>query len=94
MFEWDPRKEAANRRKHGVPFSEAETAFSDSNALLLADPDHSTAEDRFILLGLSSALRLIVVCHTYREGDAVIRLIWAREATRAERAHYGRRWKQ
>ena len=92
-FEWDPRKDAANRRKHGVSFTEGETVFSDSKALLLGDPDHSTDEDRFLLLGLSSALRLIVVSHTYREGDDVIRLISAREATRAERAQYVRRWR-
>ncbi len=92
-FEWDPRKNAANRRKHGVSFEEAETAFSDEGALLLDDPDHSRAEDRFVLLGLSAALRLLVVCHTYRRDDAVIRLISARKATPAERVQYVRRWK-
>lgn len=91
-FEWDPRKDAANQRKHRVSFDEAETVFSDENALLLDDPDHSTQEDRFVLLGLSSALRLLVVSHTYREGDEVIRLIMARRATRAERVPYDARW--
>ena len=92
-FEWEARKDAKNRRKHGVPFSEAETVFSDENALLLDDPDHSIREDRFVLLGLSSALRLLVVSHTYREGDDIIRLISARKASRAERAQYDRRWR-
>jgi uncharacterized protein len=91
-FEWDPRKDAANRRKHGVPFVEAETVFADEDGLLLDDPTHSTYEPRFVLLGLSTALRLLVVSHTYREGDAVIRLISARKATRAERDQYEHRW--
>jgi uncharacterized protein len=90
--EWDPAKAAANRRKHGVSFAEAETVFSDEHALLLEDPDHSTTEDRFILLGLSAALRVLVVVHCYREHDNIIRLISARKATRAERAHYAKRW--
>lgn len=92
-FEWDPRKDKTNRRKHGIGFPEAESVFADGNALLLDDPDHSIDEERFVLLGLSSSLRLLVVSHTYREGDDAIRLISARKATRAERAHYGRRWR-
>ena len=92
-FEWDARKDAANRRKHGISFVEAETVFSDENALLLDDPGHSASEDRFLLLGLSSVLRLLVVSHTYREGDDIIRLISARKATRAERAQYDQRWR-
>jgi uncharacterized DUF497 family protein len=91
-FEWDPAKAGANQRKHGVTFEEALTAFSDEHGLLLADPDHSTAEDRFILLGLSGALRLLVVVHCYREDPDTIRLISARKATRAERRHYDARW--
>jgi hypothetical protein len=91
-FEWDPRKAAANRRKHGVSFREAETVFSDEDAILQDDPLHSAHEDRFVLLGLSSALRLLVVSHTHREGDDVIRLIPARKATRVERGQYDRRW--
>jgi uncharacterized DUF497 family protein len=92
-FEWDARKDAANRRKRGISFVEAETVFSDENALLLDDPGHSASEDRFVLLGLSSVLRLLVVSHTYREGDDIIRLISARKATRAERAQYDQRWR-
>lgn len=87
-FEWDPRKASANLRKHRVSFEEAQTVFSDDNALLLADPDHSDDEDRFILLGLSAALRLLVVVHCYRASDDVIRLISARRADKLERSTY------
>ena len=91
-FEWDSGKARENLRKHGVSFEEAQTAFSDDHAVLIADPDHSTEEDRFILLGLSSTLRVVTVVHCYRASDEVIRLISARKATRSERAQYGSRW--
>ncbi|MBI4605493.1 MAG: BrnT family toxin [Planctomycetes bacterium] len=87
-FEWDPAKEAANRRKHGVSFDEGRTVFYDLNARLMGDPDHSTDEERFLLLGMSSRFRLLVVCHTYRRGDQVVRVISARKATRREKAQY------
>ena len=87
-FEWDRRKETANRKKHGVSFSEARTAFFDENARVIADPDHSDVEDRFILLGLSSQLRLLVVCHCYRENHDTIRIISARKANRSEQREY------
>ena len=90
-FEWDERKDRSNRRKHGVSFEEAETVFSDEHALLLADAGHSESEDRFVLLGLSSALHTLVVCHCYREQDDVIRLISARKANRSERTEYNHR---
>ena len=90
-FEWDERKNAANRRKHGVSFEEAQTVFYDDRALLIGDPGE--AEDRFLLLGLSLALRALVVCHCYREEDEVIRIISARKANRSERAQYEQRWK-
>ncbi|MBI4754196.1 MAG: BrnT family toxin [Betaproteobacteria bacterium] len=83
-FEWDERKAAANIRKHGVSFEEAKSAFYDERAKLLDDPDHSEDEDRFILLGLSSALRVLVVCHCYRSDEGVIRIISARKATAKE----------
>ena len=70
-FEWDEEKAAANLAKHKVSFEEAKTAFSDTHGLLMADPDHSDDEDRFLLLGLSARLRLLVICHTYREGKAL-----------------------
>jgi uncharacterized DUF497 family protein len=91
-FEWDPAKAAANLRKHGVSFHEAESAFSDENGLLLDDEAHSDTEPRFILLGLSSALRVLVVVHCYRATDATIRIISARKATKAERGQYVARW--
>jgi uncharacterized DUF497 family protein len=90
-FEWDPAKAAANERKHGVSFPEAQTVFSDELALLLDDPDHSEAADRFILLGMSAALRILVVVHCYRATEDTIRLISARKATRSERRQYGSR---
>ena len=91
-FEWAPAKAQQNLRKHGVTFDEAQTAFADEDAILLADPDHSVVEDRFYLLGLSARLRLLVVIHCYRGGDAIIRLISARKATPFERAQYDARW--
>lgn len=87
-FDWDARKAATNQKKHGVSFEEAKTVFFDDAAKLIADPDHSDAEARFVLLGLSRALRLLVVCHCYREDDNVIRIISARKATTAESRFY------
>jgi uncharacterized DUF497 family protein len=93
-IEWDAEKNAENIRKHGVSFEEASTVFSDERALLLADPDHSTEEDRFILMGFSASLRIVVVCHCYRRDDRVIRIISARKATKSERITYSERWKR
>jgi len=93
-FEWDERKDRTNRRKHGVSFEEAKTVFSDDRALLIDDPDHSEDEERFVLLGLSSSLRTLVVCHCYRRGGDVIRIITARKADRQERAKYNERWRR
>lgn len=87
-FEWDPRKNRTNQRIHCVSFEEAQTVFLDDHALLIDDPDHSDQEDRFVLLGLSSALRTLVVCHCYRHDGDVIRIISARKADRSERAMY------
>jgi uncharacterized DUF497 family protein len=87
-FEWDPKKAVANLRKHGVSFDDAQTAFADENAKLIDDPDHSDEEDRFVLLGLSSSLRLLVVCHCYRSEGNVIRIISARKAEGRERNSY------
>ena len=87
-FEWDDRKAAANAKKHGVSFEEARTVFVDERAKLIDDPDHSEDEDRFVLLGLSSALRLLLVCHCYRSEDNVIRIISARKATAKESKSY------
>ena len=89
-FEWDGRKAAANRRKHGVSFEEARTVFYDDEALLLHDDDEAE-DDRFVLLGMSAVLRVLVVCHCYREEDSVIRLISARKANSSERRQYEER---
>jgi uncharacterized DUF497 family protein len=91
-FEWNDAKARDNARKHGVSFEEARTVFSDAQAILMPDPDHSSGEERFLLLGLSSTLRVLTVVHTYRERDEVIRIISARKATHTERAQYGARW--
>ena len=87
-FEWDERKEKVNIRKHGVPFSEARSVFYDENAVEFFDPDHSADEDRFLLLGISYKLRVIVVCHCFRESDAVVRIISARKADGDEEKEY------
>ncbi|MCH1449973.1 MAG: BrnT family toxin [Litoricolaceae bacterium] len=88
QFEWDPKKASSNEIKHGVAFEEARTVFFDENAKLIDDPDHSENEDRFILLGLSSALRVIVVCHCVRAEGGVIRIISARKASSNESEQY------
>jgi uncharacterized DUF497 family protein len=88
-FSWDERKDRENQRKHGVSFEEAATAFADENARLKHDPDHSREEERFVLLGFSAKLRLLVVAHAYRQDGAQIRIVSARKATRNERRQYG-----
>lgn len=93
-FEWDERKSRTNESKHGVSFSEAQSVFYDENALLIPDPDHSQDEDRFVLLGVSAAAHVLVVCHCYRESDEIIRIISARRANRTEQASYRRRRKR
>jgi len=87
-FDWDAAKEAANRRKHGVSFEEARSAFLDGNAKVIDDPNHSADEDRYVLLGLSHRLRVLVVCHTYRKNDEEIRIISARKASKREQSQY------
>lgn len=87
-FEWDARKSRANKTKHGVSFEEAKTAFLDESARVIADPEHSEDEDRFVLLGLSINLRMVVVCHCYRESEQVIRIISARRANPSEQREY------
>jgi uncharacterized DUF497 family protein len=88
IFDWDPQKAALNYQKHKVSFEEAQSVFLDDHARLMADPEHSDQEDRFVILGLSRALRLLVVCHCYRAEDHVIRIISARKAVRAESLYY------
>ena len=92
-FEWNSRKSTANKRKHGVSFEEAQTVFYDERAILIEDED-SDEEDRFVLLGISAALRMLVVYHCYQERDSMIRIISARKANRTERKDYEQRWKK
>lgn len=87
-FIWDSAKAAENQRKHGVSFEEARSIFFDENARLKHDPDHSSEEDRFLLLGVSYAFRVLLVVHCYREENEVVRLISARKATKSERKQY------
>jgi len=92
--DWDPSKARANALKHGITFEEAETAFYDDYAIVAPDPDHSSGEERFLLIGLSGALRVLVVVHCETGSGNLIRLISARRATRSERAQYDARWKR
>jgi hypothetical protein len=92
-FEWDEAKNAENKRKHGVSFEEAQTVFYDDWGVLVEDEDDAEEEERFVLIGTSARLRVLVVSHCYRARDQVIRLISARRADRTERSDYERRWK-
>jgi hypothetical protein len=92
-FEWDEKKNRANQKKHRISFEEAQTVFFDEQALVFDDPDHSSKENRFLLLGRSFRLRILVVCHCFRKSAAVIRIISARRATAKERSVYIRRGK-
>ncbi len=85
-FEWDPKKNEANIRKHGVTFIEAATVFSDVLSITVPDPDHSQEEDRYIIIGMSGQNRLVMVAHMER-GEC-IRIISARELTRSEKRNY------
>lgn len=89
-FEWDEHKNRQNRHKHGVSFEEAQSVFLDENAIRFFDPDHSEAEDRFLMLGISFQLRVLVVCHCFRQDETVIRIISARKANRSEERDYWR----
>ena len=86
-FEWDETKAQINLEKHGVTFAEAATVFSDEDAILFDDPDHSEEEDCFILLGFSVRSNLLIVCHCYRGENDTIRIISARKATRNEQQY-------
>jgi len=87
-FAWDEIKARVNENKRAVSFSEASTVFFDLHARVIDDPDHSQEEERFVILGLSQAPRLIVVVHCYREQDDLIRIISARKATKGEACWY------
>ena len=87
-FEWDSNKSAINLAKHGVSFEEATTAFLDENAILFDDISHSETEERFNLIGISGKLRILIVCHCYRQSGGTIRIISARKATKKEVESY------
>jgi len=86
-FEWDESKAISNEQKHGISFEEAKSVFADSLGRLISDPDHSEDEGRFILMGVSSRLRLLIVCHCERDANS-IRIISARKADSFERKKY------
>lgn len=87
-FSWDDRKAQQNLKKHRVSFEEASTVFFDENAIEFFDPDHSTEENRFLMLGISCRLRMLVVSYCFRRGGGEIRIISARKATSKERKVY------
>jgi len=87
-FIWDENKNIANQKKHKISFEEAKTVFYDDYARLIHDPEHSDTEDRFVLLGLSSSLKLLIVVHAYKEKNEIIRIISARKATKLESKYY------
>jgi len=88
LFEWNENKNIINIKKHGVCFEEAKTVFFDDYAILFDDPIHSKGEERFLIIGLSTTNKTLIVSHCYRENDNVIRIISARRATNSERRIY------
>ena len=91
-FVWDRDKYELNFLKHGVSFEEASTVFNDDNAVYLDDEAHSYDEERFVVIGFSENAKLLMVCHCYRNGDSLIRIISARKAEKFEQAQYERGW--
>ena len=87
-FQRNPKKNNANIKMHNISFEEARAVFKNENARLISDPEHSENEERFIILGTSNKLRLLVVVHTYKENDEIIRIISARKATKTESEYY------
>ena len=92
-FDWDDRKSKANLKKHGISFEESQSVFFDEEALVYDDPSHSVDEERFLIIGRSFQLRVLLICHCYREDATVIRIISARKATSKERFFYDRKGK-
>ncbi|OHD48454.1 MAG: hypothetical protein A2096_08815 [Spirochaetes bacterium GWF1_41_5] len=89
QFEWSSDKEKSNIKKHGISFEEAKSSFFDEKARIIYDNDHSYEEDRFILLGFSNQLNILIVSHCYRQNDEIIRIISARKANQFETKQYG-----
>ncbi len=89
-FEWNKKKDEANLKKHRISFEEAKSVFYDQNAIEFFDEEHSHDEQRFLLLGFSDKLRLLIICHCFRKSDSRIRIISARKATKNESKYYRR----
>jgi uncharacterized protein len=89
QFDWDENKNVLNKKRHKIAFEEAKTVFYDPAALLIHDPDHSEDEERFLIMGMSQKLKILVVCHCYRANDEIIRIISARKADKDETKQYG-----
>ena len=87
-FEWDTAKADSNKKKHNIGFDEAKTVFFDENAIVIHDPEHSEDEERFVILGISTIARILVVCHCFRQKGSIIRIISARKATKKESIQY------
>ena len=87
-FEWDSAKSQSNLAKHGIDFEEAKSVFSDEFARVIYDENHSSIKDRFVILGMSEKLRILVVVHCFRQDDEVVRIISARKATPNEQKQY------
>ena len=90
-FEWDEKKAQSNIHKHGISFEEAMSVFYDERAIEFFDDEHSEWEERFLLLGLSQKMNLLLICHCYRESNGTIRIISARKATKNEAKYYEKR---
>lgn len=90
-FEWDETKNKLNRSKHGIWFEEAQSVFDDASGRVFHDVEHSDDEDRFLIVGMSSAARILVVVHCYRKSDSIVRIISARKATKREIKFYEER---
>ena len=88
VFEWDPKKDQTNQSKHGISFEEAKSVFYDDGAIQFWDEDPSDLEDRFLLLGRSSKMRILLIVHCFREPESVIRIISVRKATKTESKQY------
>lgn len=88
QFEWDENKNQENIKKHGISFQEAQTVFRDKGTVIAFDENHSGSEDRFLIIGFSIKLNLLIVCHCYRQNNTIIRIISARKVTKSEAIEY------
>jgi len=89
-FEWNEQKNKENQKKHEISSEEAKTVFYDEHAIEFYDFAHSEREERFLMLGLSAKMRILLVCHCLRKSEATIRIISARKATKKEQREYKR----